>query len=374
CLTAYIHGTILSQDPSMNVYDLKFVDAKPDDSLPETAKQFKPFKLDAYGYPPPFLLFFILILLFTGNYFSIRAFVGGLSLIFAIFSIFMIAKTLGGIHEKRIYIFTPFLVSTPPMLITIQVGNFHLIAISLCLLIWVYSEKNKFSLSGTLLAIATISKIFPGLLGVLFIIQKQYRIILATIVAAIAICGISYIVFGSKIWHDFIFYHLPHVQTGRALSFMVDGDQNIEFNLSPFGIPFKLAALGIFNFSWNEAKIFGNIFSIFLLGIGIIAGRKKGSPQFRLSTWIALVMFASLRSPFAGAFVILTVSFLLLILVSEVNSIQSIIFFILAYIAFSLPIPVENSKVAIGISFVRILLLYSFLLWIILRKEKAIPY
>ncbi|MCB1179185.1 MAG: DUF2029 domain-containing protein, partial [Leptospiraceae bacterium] len=310
CLTAYAHGSILAQDPSRNAFDLSIVDLREGDPYPSTAEMFKPFKLDAYGYPPPFLLYPKLLMLITDNYLSLRAMFSGISMLIAIFTAFILAKTLKGNHEKRLFIFTPLLISSPAIAITLQVGNFHLAAISISLLVWAYLEQNKNTISGTLLSIATLSKISPGILGIIFLVQKKYKAVLFTIISAIIICGITYLVFGGKVWSDFIFYHMPNVQTGRALSFLAETDQSIEFNIAPFGIPFKLSALGILNIGWEEAKLAGNIFTLFLIIITIFAGFRKGSPQFRLAIWTSILMFASLRSPYAAAFVMLTISFL----------------------------------------------------------------
>ncbi|MCB1159578.1 MAG: DUF2029 domain-containing protein, partial [Leptospiraceae bacterium] len=370
CLTAYTHGSILAEDPSLNVYDLSIVDLKKGDPYPPTAEIFKPFKLDAYGYPPPFLLFPKLLLLITKNYMSLRAMFSGISMLIAILTAYILAKTLGNNHEKRIFIFTPLLISSPAIAITLQVGNFHLTAISISLLVWAYLEKNKNAISGTLLSIVTLSKISPGILGIMLVFQKKYKAILSVIISTIIICGITYLVFGGKIWNDFIFYHIPQVQTGRALSFLAESEQNIEFNIAPFGIPFKLRALGILNIGWKEAKTASNIFSIFLLIITILAAFRKGSPRFRLTIWISILMFGSLKSPYAAAFVMLTVSFLFLILVCELKSVKSIVLYIIAFILFSFHFPISNPKIAIGVSLIRVSMLYIFLLWIIFRKEK----
>lgn len=242
--------------------------------------------------------------------------------------------------------------------------------ICISLLVWVYLEKNKDTIAGTLLSIATLAKISPGLLGIFFIVQKKYKAVAATVIATMIICGVTYFVFGTKVWHDFIFYHLSNVQTGRALAFLADSSDSIKFNQAPFGIPFKLSALGIFDIGWKEARWVGNIYTVFLFIITSFAAIRKGSPQFRLTIWISVMMFASLRSPFAAPFVLLTVSFLLLLLVCELRSIRSIFLFIVVFILFSLQFPIANTKIAIGYSLVRVILLYTFLLWILFRRER----
>jgi hypothetical protein len=44
------------------------------------------------------------------------------------------------------------------------------------------------------------------------------------------------------------------VQSGEALLFLAGSTREIAFNLAPFGIPFKLDALGLADWGWAEAN------------------------------------------------------------------------------------------------------------------------
>jgi hypothetical protein len=85
------------------------------------------------------------------------------------------ARTLGGVAERRLWLLMPLLLAHPAVVATLQVGNFHLAAVALCLLCWVALERRRDGLAGGLLAAATLAKIFPGLLGVVLLVQGRWR-------------------------------------------------------------------------------------------------------------------------------------------------------------------------------------------------------
>jgi hypothetical protein len=371
CLTAYLHGAILSRDPAANVYDLAFVAGVGDPSwpLPPTAAHFAPFTLDAYGYPPPFLLLPRALLGLTPDFTSQRILFAAGSLAAVLSSCAAAARTLGGVAERRLWLLTPLCMASPLMLVNLQVGNFHLGAMSLCLLCWVALERRRDGLTGVLLAAATLAKIFPGLLGVLLLVQRRWRAAAYTCLAAAAICALSVAVLGTRVWRDFFFYHLPKVQSGEALRFMADTPREVAFNLAPFGIPFKLAALGVGSWGWAQAPLFGTVYTALLLGLAVLAARNQGSPQHRLAVWLAMVLFASLRSPYAAPFVLSTLYVLFVVLAAEVRSRRDVGAFLAALAMFSIPTPSADPKVTIAVSLARQLVLYAFVGWVALRQD-----
>jgi alpha-1,2-mannosyltransferase len=373
CLTAYMHGAILSMDPTANVYDMAYVPDAADlgKPVPATAQHFAPFTLDAYGYPPPFLLWARALLLVSSEFLSQRLWFGAASLLLMLFACAAAANTLGGVAERRIWLLTPIFVGSPLVLGTLQVGNFHVAAVALCLLCWVALERHRDGVAGTLLAVATLAKIFPGLLGVLLLVQRRWRAVGYTCLAATIICGLSVAVLGTKVWSDFLFYHLPHVQSGEALAFLAATPREIAFNHAPFGIPFKLQALGLTSWGWAEARLLGHVYTVLLFVLAVLAGRNKGSPQHRATVWMAIVMLASLRSPYAAPFVLSTMSLVLLMLVAEVRSRSHLAAFVAVSIVIVSPTPPSDPAVEITWSLVRIAVLYGFCGWLVLRKTTA---
>ncbi len=210
--------------------------------LPPTAAHFAPFTLDAFGYPPPFLLLPRALLLLTQDFLSLRLLFSSASLLLMLFACASAAVTLGGTAGRRIWLLTPLFMALPQVRATLQVGNFHLAAVALCLLCWVALERRRDGLTGALLAAATLAKIFPGLLGVVLLVQRRWRAVAFTALAAAAICALSVAVIGTKVWRDFLFYHLPLVQSGEALRFLAASPREIDVQRGPLRHPVQARA------------------------------------------------------------------------------------------------------------------------------------
>jgi len=371
CLTAYMHGAILSRDPTANVYDMAYVSEAAGTSLalPPTAAHFAPFTLDAYGYPPPFLLLPRALLALTSDFFSQRMLFGAASLALILVACAAAARTLGGVAERRVWLLTPIFMAHPAVIATLQVGNFHLAAVALCLLCWIALERRKDGLTGALLAAATLAKIFPGLLGVVLLVQRRWRAVGFTVLAAAALCALSVAVLGTRVWSDFLFYHLPRVQSGEALRFLAATPREITFNLAPFGIPFKLGAMGLSGWGWEQARLFGNVYTALLLVLAVLAARNEGSPRHRLTVWLALVVLASLRSPYAAPFILSTLIVFFLVLVAEVRSRRALAAFLAILAPFTIQPPSLEPRLMVTVSLVRLVPFYALLVWAVVRRE-----
>ena len=108
-----------------------------------------------------------------------------------------------------------------------------------------------------------------------------------------------------------------------------------------------------------------------LLALTVLAGRNKGSPQHRLTVWLAVVMLCSLQSPFAATFVLVTLILLFLAIVPEVRDRRDTVLFVATLALFSVPVPGLRAKAAIALSLARMAPLYGLLIWAVLRRERA---
>jgi alpha-1,2-mannosyltransferase len=372
CLTAYVHGAILSKIPGANVYDMAFVQDDPGapPPLPPTATSFAPFALDAFGYPPPFLLLPRAMLALTTNFYTLRLVFGAASLVMLLAACAATAFTLGGLAGRRMWLLTPMLLANPVVIITLQVGNFHLAAVALCLACWVALHRRRDGLAGALLAVATLAKIFPGLLGVLLLMHRRWRAAAFTVLAAAVVCALSVAVLGVGVWRDFVVYHLPHVDSGEALRFMARSTREIAFNVAPFGIPFKLQALGFAGWSWPQARLFGRLYTALVFALAVLASRNRGTPRHELTVWLAVVMLASLRSPYAAPFVLSTVCVLLAALVAEVRAWRGVAAIASVWALITVPTPSADPSILVGVSLVRVLVFDAWLVWVALRRER----
>src|SRR6185295_14711608 len=130
--------------------------------------------------------------------------------------------------------------------------------------------------------------------------------------------------------------------------------------------------LGLADWGWAEARRFGSVFTVVLLVLAALAGRNQGSPRHRLTVWLALLLLASLRSPYAAPFILSTMVVLLLVLAAEVRSRRGLAAFVAIFAVFSLPVPAPGPAAEIAISLVRAFALYAFLVWAMLRKDPGL--
>lgn len=188
------------------------------------------------------------------------------------------------------------------------------------------------------------------------------------------LCALSVAVLGVTVWRDFLFYHLPHVQSGEALRFLAGSPREIAMNLAPFGVVFKLRALGLVDWSWPQARLVGSVYTGLLVVLTALAARNnKGGSAHRLTVWLAITMLASLRSPYAAPFVATTVVVLLMVLFAEVRARRHLAVALGAWVLFSVPTPSSDPQVEIAASLARLALIYVFLVWAALRRDAVAP-
>jgi hypothetical protein len=64
---------------------------------------------------------------------------------------------------------------------------------------------------------------------------------------------------------------------------------------------------------------------------------------------------------------------LLLVLAAEVRSWRGLAAFVAVWASFSIPTPISDPKAAIAVSLARMVVIYAFFLWVVLRRETAAP-
>jgi hypothetical protein len=368
CMTAYLHGSILV-DHGANPYDLVFMASDPlSATLPATAAHFAPFTLDLYGYGPPFLLVPRMMRVFTEDFITLRAVFSTGSVVLAFAAMAALAWQLGGITGRRIWLLGPLALCTSPVLAAVSVGNFHLALVAMCALAWVAFERHQGALGGGLLAFGILSKIAPGLLGVVLLARRQWTAAAATLVAAAVLSLLALPASGLGSWVDFFTYHLPNLSTGEALGFLDDDPQTVAFNMAPFGIPFKLAAMGRSELGWAEARLINHAYTLGLLAIGVVAGLRGVSAPHRAIAWMAVLTLATLRSPYAPPYVLSGMVFALVIMGGEIRTRWQGGLFVLASLMFTVPLPLPPVE-GMPVTLVRQLLFLAMICWMAVRGE-----
>jgi len=169
-----------------------------------------------------------------------------------------------------------------------------IIAISTIAMI-LFAKKRFFS-GGTLLAYATASKLYPGMLIVYLIMRRQWRAVIYTTALGFGIAFLALIAYGWETYSAFL-SHLPRLLSGEAFP-AFRNPQAMAINYSIPGIIFKLKVFGIGGMDFGASKIVGWIYTLILLAIIILIARRRDRNEDSPLIWLSILILATLRSPF----------------------------------------------------------------------------
>lgn len=321
CLTAYVEATRLTAAGEKNIYDAEnWPDLSHSAHSDTLAKRYAPFSLDAFAYPPPFLLLPRLLLAPLADFQAQRALWFALNGTLLAFGLWTVAHWIGGKQQLRPLLLIPLVFISMPVILILQIGNVHAAVLVLAMLAMVAFESDRPVLGGAMLAFAIASKISPGILVVVLLFQRRFREVLWTAGFGVAFVLLGLVVFGTAPFEAFLVYQMPLLSSGKALSFLAQGE-SIAFNMGPFGIPFKLDFLGMrIGDPWKVAKHINQLFTVGVVILTIFAARKRGTPQSRAAIWLTLLTLGTLRSPYAPGYVTFPLFWLMSLWAIEIRS------------------------------------------------------
>ena len=307
CSTCYIVAAHLAGSGVENLYDRKYY-RNPEEPTPIHDSIGETFSVDQYQYPPPFLLgpYFFLS---TGlDFFQIRAIFFALSVILFALTSGALTVWICGWRFHALWLIWPAMLISPSIMATLQMGNAHAFMILIAVLAMVCFEKRWFAAGGALLAYATLSKFFPGILVVYLMLRRKWRAAAWTVGWAVALCGVTLVIFGATPFRAFLSHQLPAIASGDAFWFAFEKPGAMLGNSSVMGIPIKLDVMGI-GLPWDAmttARVLTWIYTALVLAVLVIVARRGVDSEIdtedgRLSTvrlWMALIVLAQLRSPF----------------------------------------------------------------------------
>ncbi len=326
CLTAYVEGAGLATEGVDNLYDMaRWPDLNGTPRSEAYAGRYAPFGLDAFAYPPPFLLLPRLLISWLGTFASQRAVWFTANGLFVAAGLGIVAAWLGGRAGQRALLLAPLIWISPPTLATLQVGNIHLAVMVAAMLALVAFESRRPALGGALLAFAVVAKISPGLLLLVLLLRGRIREVLWTAGFMLVFVVLALLVFGDGPFIAFVSYELPRLSSGEALTFLA-GPESIPINLAPFGIPFKLAFLGVpVGDPWGTARLVSQGYTVIIVVLTAAAARTDNGPRATAQMWAAVLVLASLRSPLAPGYVSFALLWLLSIRAIEIRGVAQIL-------------------------------------------------
>jgi len=296
CLSAYfVSAQALSSAP--NIYDDSLYSMPDDDPAgPRKARMIGPFKIDVFEYPPPFLLLPRTLAPLTPDFMSLRRLWFGLNGGVVLLALLVMARFLGPAAGTRALLLSPLVWLALPTLSVLQKGNVQTMVIAAAMLAMALFERKRFAAGGVLLAFATVSKLYPGMLVVYLLARRQWRAMAWTAAMAVAFTVLTFVEFGWAPYAAFL-DHLPGLLGGEAFP-AFRNPAAIAINFSIPGLVFKLKLFGVPGMSFGAAKILGWIYTLVAVGVTVYAGLKTLRDEERPLVWLAILILATLRSPF----------------------------------------------------------------------------
>jgi hypothetical protein len=257
------------------------------------------FGVDVYEYPPPFLLVPRACRLLTTDFFRMRAVWFGLCGAFVLLATVVIARRMGPVMGTRALLLLSLYWAAPSTWSTLQKGNIQLVVVALAMLGMVLFERRRFAAGGALLAYAIVSKLYPGMLGLYLLGRRQWRAAAWTAAMGLALVAVTLADVGLAPFVAFV-HHLPGLLSGEAFpAFRNPGAQAI--NLSVPGLVFKAGLFGVPGMGFGASKVVGWIFTVVLVWVTLRAARRQPAEGEQPLVWMAIVILATLRSPFLPA-------------------------------------------------------------------------
>ena len=254
---------------------------------------------DPYEYPPPFAVLPRAAVAATNNYQLIRAVWFGLSAVGFLAAFILLAIWLGGRGGATALLVVPAFALSTSFEFTLQWGPAHALVIA-CAVI------------AMLLAFATATKLFPGLLLVYLAVRRQWRAVIATLVALAAFTALSAIILGPDTLAAFITNQLPRMASGKAFAFT---EHNPD-NHAVYSLAFKLGALGVPGMTRSIASLLAWLWTLVAIALAVRGSRASLAPPtdpraHDAILWLGLLCLGALRSPYAPLYTAIATLWLL---------------------------------------------------------------
>jgi len=293
CLSAHYQSARLHRAGVPNVYERTNFEGP--NGEPKFVGRFV---TDVFIYPPPFLLLSRLGLALSENFAAWRAVWFGLEGAIIAGALLAVALWIGGRIGRKAVLLSPIIWLSLPLLLTLQFGNFQLVAIAGAMLAMLAFERGRHAAGGALLAALVLSKIFPGILVLLLMFQRRWRSLVWTAGFGVLFLGLAFAVLGAAPFRAMISYNVPRLSSGAALETQFAHPDAIAANHAVYGVVQKLSLLGVPGMSQGTAVAVSWLYTAVLIVFAALGARASNERLPRALVWLALLHLGSLRSPF----------------------------------------------------------------------------
>jgi len=296
CLSAYFISA-QAASTSTNIYDdALFTTPDDDPNSIRKARMIGPFKIDVFEYPPPFLLLPRALMRLTPDFTRLRMLWFGLSGGVILLALLVVARCMSPAAGTRALLLSPLLWMSLPMASVLQKGNVQGMVIAAVMLAMALFEWRRPAAGGAILAFVTLSKLYPGLLILYLVARRQWRALAWTAAFAAAFMVLTFLDIGWAPYAAFL-DRFPALLGGEAFpAFRNPAAMAINFSIP--GLAFKAKLFGVPGMSFVASKIVGWIYTPIAIAVAIFAGLRAQRNDEKPLVWMAILILATLRSPF----------------------------------------------------------------------------
>jgi alpha-1,2-mannosyltransferase len=341
CVSAYyVAARSAATVPNVYAYELYSFPAESPTSRrkPRTIEMFN---IDAYEYPPPFLLLPRALAILAPDFLRFRMIWFALNGAVMLVGLLAVARMLGPFAGTRALLLSPLVLASDLTVSTLQIGNLQAMVFGLAMIAMVLLAQRRYAAGGALLAFVTVSKLFPGVLLVYLLVRREWRALAWTIGVMAALIAISLLDTGWAPYNAFL-HHLPRLLSGEAFpAFRNPG--SIAKNYSFPGMVFKLQLFGVTGASFGAMKIVGWIYTLIVLAVTLIVAKRTLNREEQPLAWLTILTVASLRSPFLPGYAVIPVLWLLTLLAATAApTVRMLCGVLLAWVALNIAIPQQG--------------------------------
>jgi hypothetical protein len=187
CLSAYfVAAQSVSTVPDVYSHDLYSLPSANPDAV-RKPRRIGSFNVDVYEYPPPFLLLPRALSILVPEFLHFRMVWFALNGAVLLSGLLAIARVMGPVAGTRALLLSPLVFASDITINALQIGNLQAMVFAIAMLGMILLTQRRYPAGGALLAYATLSKLFPGLLFVYLVVRRQWRALAWTIGLAAAL-------------------------------------------------------------------------------------------------------------------------------------------------------------------------------------------
>ncbi len=314
------------------------------------------------------------LVLLDGDFMAQRALWFGLNALVLAAALWVVARWLDGPGAHRVLLLSPIFFASLPVLATLQVGNFQVSVAVISVLAMVAFNTGRTATGGALHALTTLSKLSPGLLGVVLLAQRRWGAVVRTAGFALLFIGLSTLILGPNPMRSFLTYALRRIGSGEAFAFLDDAPFSVITNMSPFGLPFKLQLMGLpVSDPWAVARHLGRAYSVALVALAIAAARRRHEDRRDQDlVWMSLLVLAALQSPFAPAYTLSALLWAITLPSVEVRTLRGGVALALLWLGLTVVLPWPDFSLYAAHSVLQSALAIGVPVWLIVRAPRPL--